>query len=89
TGGERSQLAGPDRGPHRPRGRDPRADHPGQEQRRGRRPDLPQPEHGEVLHPHRLPQDRSRQPDAGGAVGRRARLHPRPPPHRPLARRPL
>ena len=36
-----------------------------------------------------LPQDRRREPDAGGAVGRRPRLRPGPPPHRPLARRPL
>ena len=51
--------------------------------------DLPQPQHREVLHPHDLPQDRRRQPDPGGALGRRPRLHPGPPPHRPLARRTL
>ena len=48
--------------------------------------DLPQPEHRQVLHPHHLPQDRRRQPHPGRALGRRPRLHPRPPPHRPLAR---
>ena len=36
-----------------------------------------------------LPQDRRRQPHPGRAVGRPPRLHPRPPPHRPLARRTL
>ena len=50
---------------------------------------LPQPEHGQVLHPLDLPQDRRREPDPGGAVGGRQRLRPRPPPDRPLARRPL
>ena len=30
-----------------------------------------------------------RQPHPGGALGRQPRLHPGPPPHRPLARRPL
>ena len=36
-----------------------------------------------------LSQDRRRQPHPGRAVGRQARVHARPPPHRPLARRPL
>ena len=49
---QRAGLAGPRRGPHRPRVGDPRADHPGQEQRRGRRADLPEPQHRQVLHPH-------------------------------------
>ena len=48
----RAGLARPRRRADRPRGGDPGADHPGQEQRRGRRADLPQPEHREVLHPH-------------------------------------
>ena len=86
---QRAELAGPARRPDRPRVRDSRADHPGQEQRRGRRAVLPEPEHGQVLHPVDLPQDRRRQPDPGGAVGRRQRVHPGPPPHRPLARRPV
>ena len=80
-------LARRGRRTHRSRGRDPRPDHPGQEQRRGRRADLPQPQHREVLHPHHLPQDRRRQPHPGRALGRQPRLHPRPPPHRPLAPR--
>ena len=53
------------------------------------RSDLPQPEHGQVLHPFGLPQDRRRESHPGRAVGGRARLPPRPPPHRPLARRTL
>ena len=81
----RAGLARPRRGPHRPGVGDPGPDHPGQEQRRGRRADLPQPQHRQVLHPHHLPQDRRRQPHPGRAVGRQPRLHPRPPPHRPLA----
>ena len=60
------------------------SDHAGQEQRRGRRADLPEPEHGEVLHPLGLSQDRRRQPDASRALGRPQRVHPGPPPHRPL-----
>ena len=36
-----------------------------------------------------LPQDRRGQPHPGGALGRPARLHARPPPDRALARRPL
>ena len=73
AGAQRSRagLARPRRGAHRPRGGDPGADHPGQEQRRGRRADLPEPQHGQVLHPHDLPQDRCRQPHPGRALGRR------------------
>ena len=82
-------LARPRRGPDRPRGGDPRPHHPGQEQRRGRGPDLPEPQHGEVLHPRALPQDRRRQPDPGRALGRAQRVPARPPPDRALARRPL
>ena len=85
----RAGLARPRRRAQRPRVGDPGADHPGQEQRRRRQTDLPEPQHGEVLHPHDLPQDRRRQPHPGGAVGGRPRLHPRPPPHRTLARRSL
>ena len=83
----RAGLAGPGRRPHRPRVRDPRADHSGQEQRRRRRADLPQPQHDQVLHPDDLPQDRCRQPNPSRALGRQARVHSRPRPHRPLARR--
>ena len=36
----------------------------------------------EVLHPQRLPQDRRHQSDQRGPLGRRARLPPRPGPHR-------
>ena len=46
-------LAGTRRRPDRPGSGDPGADHPGQEQRRGGAADLPQPEHGQVLHPRR------------------------------------
>ena len=83
---ERAELAGSRRGPHRPGVGDPGPDHPGQEQRRGRRAHLPEPEHREVLHPHHLPQDRRRQSHPGGALGREQRLQPGPPPDRPLAR---
>ena len=82
-------LARPAGGPHRSRGGDPGADHAGQEQRRDRRADLPQPQHHQVLHPHALPQDRRREPDPGRAVGCGQRVPARPPPHRALARRPL
>ena len=68
---------------------DPRPHHPGPEQRRDRRAHLPQPQHDQVLHPRGVPEDRRGQPDPGGAVGRRPRLHARPPAHRPLARRTL
>ena len=63
------------RRPQRSRVGDPGPHHPGQEQCRGRDADISQPEHREVLHPHDLPQDRSRQPDPGCPVGREARLH--------------
>ena len=76
-------------GPHRTRVRDPRADHPGQEQRRGRRDHVPQHELRQVLHPLDVSQDRGDQPHAGRAVGHRARVPTRPSPHRPLARRAL
>ena len=59
----------------------------GQEQRRSRDVDLPQPEYREVLHPHDLPKDRGRQPDAGRPLGCEARFHARPQPHRTLAGR--
>ncbi len=85
----RPRLAGPRRGAQRPGIGDPGAHHPGQEQRRGRDADLPQSEHRQVLHPHDLPQDRRGQPHPGRAVGRQARLHPRPPPHRALEGRAL
>ena len=83
----RARLARPQRGPDQPGVGDPRPHHPGQEQRRGRRADLPQHELDQDLHPLGVPQDRRREPHPGRAVGRRARLHARPPPHRPLARR--
>ncbi len=54
----RARLAGPRRGTERPRGGDPGADHPGQEQRRGGLVHLPQPQHDQVLRAHDLPQDR-------------------------------
>jgi DNA-binding NarL/FixJ family response regulator len=65
------------------------ADHPRQEQRRGRNAHPPQPQHREVLHPNDLSQDRRHQPHPGGSVGRSPRLHTRPSPHRTLARRAL
>ena len=67
--GRRARLARAQRGPHRPRGRDPRAHHPGQEQRRGRRADVPQPEHRQVLHPLRLSQDRRDRADRTPCCG--------------------
>ena len=49
-------------------------------QRADRGPRLPQHQHGEVLHPHRLPQDGRPQPQPGGALGHRPRLPSRPAP---------
>ena len=83
----RIELAWAKRRTHRPRIGDFGTDHPRPQQRRGGNPDLPQPEHREVLHPNHLSQNRGDQPHPGGAVGRPPRLHTRPPPHRTLARR--
>ena len=47
---------------------------------------VPEPQHRQVLHSRPLPQDR-REAVARRAVGHRARLPARPPPHRPLAGR--
>ena len=83
------RLAGQARGHHRPRIGDPRAHHAGQEQRRDRAAHLPEPEHGEVLHPVGLSQDRRDEPHPGGALRRAPRVHPRHAPHRSLAGRPV
>ena len=69
--------------------RGPRPHRPGQEQPRGGRPGLSQPEHREVLCPLDLSKDQCLQSHAGGPVGRQERLRPRPPAHRSLARRAL
>ena len=55
---QRVGLAGSRGGPDRPRVGGPGADHPGDEQRRGGRPHLPQPQHDQDLHPLHLPKDR-------------------------------
>ena len=68
-------------GPDAPRGsptasRDPRPDHPGQEQRRGGGADVSQPQHDQVLHPLRLPQDRREEPHPGRPLGCRHGFRP-------------
>jgi DNA-binding NarL/FixJ family response regulator len=81
----RAGLARAGRRAHRPGSRNPGPHHPRQKQRRHRRPDLPQPQHHQVLHPHPVPQDQRRQPHPSRPLGRHPRIHPRPPPHRTLA----
>jgi hypothetical protein len=82
-------LARPWRRAQRSRVGDPGPHYAGQEQCRRRQTDIPQPQHGEVVHPHDLPKDRRRQSDSSGLMGRRAWFHTRPSSNRTMARRPI
>ena len=84
----RTRLARPGRRAQRSRVGDLGPHHAGQEQSRGRSADISEPEHRKVLHPHDLPQDRSRQSHSSSPMGRQPWIHPRPSPDRSLARFP-
>ena len=82
----RTRLARPRRRTQRSRVGDIGPHHARQEQCPGRSADISEPEHRKVLHPHDLPQDRSRQSHSSSPMGRQPWIHPRPAPDRSLAK---
>jgi len=82
----RTRLARPRRRTQRSRVGDLGPHHARQEQCPGRSADISEPEHRKVLHPHDLPQDRSRQSHSSSPMGRQPWIHPRPAPDRSLAK---